>query len=125
MPRPDSTYPVIITPYKLDLSQFGEKVRDRVEFDITNVSDEPLNVDLVSLKDEYFSVDLPDEIAPGETASAELILTDYGTKISFEKSFTFQLSDNAGSRFTVPVKRTMRTPGVQAGPAKGYGQGGQ
>ena len=26
--RPDSTYPVVIIPYKLDLTQFGEKIRD-------------------------------------------------------------------------------------------------
>ncbi|MCB2229214.1 hypothetical protein KQH82_00765 [bacterium] len=123
--RPDSTYPVIIKPYKLDLSQFGDDVRDQVKFTISNVSEEDLAVTLQSSKKDYFTVDLPKVVKAGQTAEGTLTLTDMGTKISFAKSFTFQLSDMTGSRFTVPVKRTMRTPGVQATPAKGYGDQGK
>lgn len=123
--RPDSTYPVIVKPYKLDLSQFGETVRNEVKFTISNVSDEDLKLSLISWKKDYFTVSLPKAVKAGQTAEGMVTLTDYGTKISFEKSFTIQLSDMAGSRFTIPVKRTMRTPGLQAAPAKGYGEQGK
>ncbi len=123
--RPDSTYPVIVKPYKLDLSQFGETVRDEVKFTISNVSEEDLQVSLIAAKKDYFTVNLPKVVKAGQTAEGTLRLTEQGTKISFEKSLTFQVSDMAGSRFTVPVKRTMRTPGLQATPAKGYGDQGQ
>ena len=32
--QPDSTYPIVISPYKLNISQFGEKVRDEMTFKI-------------------------------------------------------------------------------------------
>ena len=35
--RPDSTYPLVMRPYKLDLTQFGDKVRKDIEFTI-NIS---------------------------------------------------------------------------------------
>lgn len=121
--RPDSTYPVIITPYKIDLSQFGEKRVDKATFSITNVSEDDLNLSMVWAKSDYFTVTLPGSIGPGETAQGTIALTEKGKTISFENSFTLQLSDMAGSRFTVPVKRSMREAAVKVAPARGYAGG--
>ena len=113
--RPDSTYPVIIKPYKLDISQFGEKVRDEMKFTITNVSDEDLNIDLVSLPSHIAMVELPSKVEAGKSASGTLKLTSEGVEEQFEKSFTIQLSDEQNSRFTIPIKRKIRNP--KGGPA--------
>jgi len=115
VPRPDSTYPVVITPYKLDLSQFSEKPIDQADFRITNVSDQPLHVSLVADEASLFSVKLPETIPPGETAGGQLKLHKDAMAQSFEKSFTFELDDSANSRFTVPVKRTVRVPNQASG----------
>jgi len=110
VPRPDSTYPIIISPYKLDLSQFSQKTIDRIDFEIQNVSDRTLDLKLIAAASEYFDVDLPSSIAPGATAAAKLTLKGDMTEKSFDKSFTLELNDDSTSRFTIPVKRTVRKP---------------
>ncbi len=107
--RPDSTFPVVIKPYKLDLSQFTEKVRDQINFNITNVSEYDLDLRLISGLSEMFDVSLPKSIGAGKTVEGTLKLKKNHLKNSFEKSFTFELNDEKNSRFTVPVKRTIRT----------------
>lgn len=110
--RPDATYPVTIKPYKLDLTQFGSKVRNMVTFRITNVSDKTLTPEMVAIADRYFKVDLPESIEPGESGEARLKLNESALDQEFEKSFTFELNDPVKSRFTVPVKRKLR-PSIQ------------
>jgi hypothetical protein len=108
--RPDSTYPIVIKPYKLDISQFGEKTRDEMKFTITNVSDQDLNIELVAAPTDIATVELPDKVEAGKSASGVLKLTDKGVGEEFEKSFTIQLNDEKNSRFTVPIKRNIKNP---------------
>jgi hypothetical protein len=124
MVRPDSTYPVVIEPYKVDLSQFTEKKVDRKEFEIRNVSDQPIDVKLVSTAPYYMEIDLPSTIEPGQVGTGEVVLTDEALDESFEKSFTIQCSDEAQTRYTVPVKRTVRTPPPGISGVKGSKDGG-
>ena len=112
LPRPDSTYPVIVKPYKLDLSQFGEKIRDRMTFSIQNVSEETVRLTLLDLPVEIAQVDLPEKIKPGESAQGTVTLTEAGIGEDFERSLTFQVNDEQNSRFTVPLKRKIRNPNV-------------
>lgn len=105
--HPDSTYPVIIEPYKVDLSQFSEKKVDRREFEISNVSDQKLELTMIAAPDGLMEVDLPKSIDPGKTVKAKVVLKDEALEQSFDKSFTFELNDENQSRFTVPVKRTL------------------
>ncbi len=107
--RPDSTYPLVMKPYKLDLSQFGEKLRDKIEFTIMNVSDEKVDISMIAFADGYFDVKLPSSIAAGESASCSLKLKKDAIKKNFEKSFTIETSDSKNSRFTMPVKRKLRS----------------
>ena len=113
--RPDSTYPIVIKPYKLDISQFGTKVRDRMKFTIKNVSDEDLEISLIYKPEGYFTLDLPTKVEAGKTAEGVLTLTKEAIDKSFEKSFTIQLNDQANSRFTIPVKRQLQIPGQTTG----------
>lgn len=119
--RPDSTYPVINTPYKLDLSQFTEKKVTQKKLEIANVSDEDLEITLVSSAKDYFDVTLPKSVGAGQTVEAGIELHDDVLEKTFEKSFTFELSDAKHSRFTVPVKRTVRNPGAAGTRAGGVG----
>ncbi len=110
--RPDSTYPVIIRPYKLDLSQFTQKVRDKITFEIKNVSDMELDFSMVSVPEGLFELDLPESVKPGGEVKGTLKLKKEAISESFEKSFTIQLNDEKKSRFTIPVKRTVRVAGT-------------
>lgn len=120
--RPDSTYPVVVKPYKLDLSQIGEKVRDEIKFTIQNVSEQDLDLNVVAGRPEFFTIEFPESVAAGKTAEGILTLTPDAIEQEFEKSFTFQVSDETGTRFTVPVKRKIRKPAAETPTAaKGYG----
>jgi len=112
--RPDSTYPVIVTPYKLDVSQISERPITGGDFTVTNRTDQPLEATLVSGWNPLFTLKLPETIPPGESAPGHLTLTEEGRGRTFEASFTFELNDAKKSRFTVPVKRTLK--GVAASP---------
>jgi len=120
--RPDSTYPVVNTPYKVDMSQFTEKKVIRKKLEITNVSDEDLQISLVGWAEDYFDVKMPESVRAGKTVEAEIVLHKDVYDKSFDKSLTFELSDEKHSRFTIPVKRTVRnvrTPGTRAAGGSG------
>ena len=112
IPRPDSAYPVKLDPYKLDISQYGQAVRDRATFSLTNVSDQELTVTLIAPPDEFGVLTLPDRIAPGATVEAELVLKPERLGEELEKSFTFQVNDENSTRYTIPVRRKLRDPKV-------------
>ncbi len=116
--RPDSTYPAILRPYKLDLTQFGDKIRDEMTFKISNVSDKDLDLTMIWYAEEYFEVDLPKSIGAGQMTEAKVKLTKEAIGKAFEKSFTFEFNDEMQSRFTVPVKRTLRAASQQAAATK-------
>jgi hypothetical protein len=109
--RPDSTYPVIIKPYKVDLSQFGEKVRDQMKVTITNVTDKPIDISVVAWPAELLTATFPKTVGAGQSADGMVKLNDNAIKKEFEKSITIQLTDDKSSRFTIPVKRSLRLPG--------------
>lgn len=108
--RPDSTFPIRFSPYKLDLSQFGEKVRDEIEFEITNASEEPLDLTLIDMPIGMFEVELPESLKAGQTKKGVLKLDKSVMETSFQKSMTIEVNDTGKSRFTIPVKRTLRNP---------------
>lgn len=108
--RPDSTYPVVISPYKLNISQFGEKVRDEMTFEIENVSDIELKPTIVDMPSNLFDIKLPEKIKAGQTGKATLKLKETALDISYDKSFTIEFNDEAKTRFSIPVRRSLRVP---------------
>ncbi|MFQ6009235.1 MAG: hypothetical protein ACE5K8_09845 [Candidatus Zixiibacteriota bacterium] len=125
VPRPDSTYPIVIDPYKLDLSQFSEKVVKKKKFTITNVSDQKLDVSLAATCDDFFKLKLPKSIKPGKTEEGELELKKEAYGEPFQKSVTIEVvgvDDGKATRFTIPVKRTIHiaeaTPDTKTPPGK-------
>jgi len=106
--RPDSTYPIVIKPYKLDLTQLGEKPRSQIKFSIQNVSDKPLETKLVASASDLFEVTLPKSIPAGQTSEGTLTLKKEAMTGGFEKCLTIQLNDDKSTRFTIPVKRALK-----------------
>ncbi|MEW6051384.1 MAG: DUF1573 domain-containing protein [Candidatus Zixiibacteriota bacterium] len=125
MPCPDSSYPIVVSPYKLDLSQSGGKPRSGMKFTISNVGTSDLNLTLSDLYDDLFTVQLPRTLKAGKKAEGALKLTKAGQEAEFEKAFTIVLSDQRNSRFTIPVKRTLPGPGETAPPETKVGAGGR
>jgi hypothetical protein len=110
IPRPDSAAPLRLDPFKLDISQYGEAVRDRAKFSLTNVSDQELAITIVAPPDEFGVLTMPGKIGPGETVEAELVLKPGRLGEELEKSFTFQVNDEYSTRYTIPVRRKLKDP---------------
>ena len=81
-----------------------------MRFTITNVSDSTVSLTLVAGLPGTFDVELPEKIEAGKSASGKLTLTAEALETKFEKSFTIQVDDEKKSRFTVPVKRSIKKP---------------
>jgi hypothetical protein len=116
--RPDSTYPIVIEPYKLDFSQYSEEVLREKEFALYNSSDKPLELSLVSQTDEFFEVVLPKTVEPNETVTGMVRLKESVMDQNFNKSLTIQVNDERNSRFTIPVKRSLRNVAAPTTPPK-------
>jgi len=108
VPPSESTYPIIITPFELDLSQSGEKTPNAIGFTIANVSEADLRIALVDHPEGYFDFEFPEIIRAGETAQGRLKLHEDTAEISFEKSITIELNDETNTRFTIPVKNGLQ-----------------
>jgi hypothetical protein len=113
VPPTDSTSLIKLKPYKLDISQYGETVRDRGTISLTNLTAEDLELTLVCGPEGYGKLSLPEKVKAGGTVKVELVLDEAVLGESFEKSFTFELSDEHHSRYTVPVRRTVRDPNAR------------
>lgn len=116
--RPDSTYPLVIKPYKLDISQFGEKRRDEMKFTVSNMSDKPLNLTRIAVPNDLLELSLPASVEAGKSVEGSIKLKPEAAEKSFEASMTLEVNDEAKSRFTVPIKRTRRVPGQAADTTK-------
>lgn len=106
--RPDSTYPVVFKPYKLDLTQFGEKVRSEIKFTINNVSETDLQPTLVYAPEQFLEVLLPKSVPAGKSAEGTVRLKKDALDKQIDKSITVQFNDEKQSRYTIPVKRQIR-----------------
>lgn len=107
MTQPDSTFPIVIKPFKVDLSQTKDALPAEAKFTIKNVSGGSVVPTLVSSPQAIFTVVLPKSIGPGETADGIVRMKKDPAVTSFDKSLTIQLNDAKRSRFTIPVKRTL------------------
>jgi hypothetical protein len=97
-----------------------------MKFTITNVSDQTVEVALIAGLPKHAEITLPQKIAAGQSASGMIKLRPEVMDQQFEKSFTLEVKGEKPTRFTVPVKRTMRTMTAAGGadtakPAPGGG----
>lgn len=104
----DSTKPVIVRPYKLDISQFSAQPREQMKFTLENVTGQDLEWNMVYYPSEYFEVKLPDKIKAGKSVEGVLKVRPEYVNSEFEQSFTIEFNDIDKTRFTIPVTRTMR-----------------
>ena len=102
---PEASYPVVIKPYRVYVSRAGDIEIDEGTFKIVNVSPDDLKLSLVDYPADYFSLDLPKDIKPGDTAFCKLKVVPDKLPEEFFKSFTIEFNDSNASRFTIPVVR--------------------
>ncbi|MFH1301259.1 MAG: hypothetical protein ABIK07_09370, partial [Planctomycetota bacterium] len=114
--EPDSLNSIRITPRVLDLSPHLLKNADSLEFVIANVTSRDLPLTLTAYPDEFVTLKLPESCPAGKSVAGLIRLTEAGIARSFKKSFTVEVGAKRRSRFTVPVVRYLKVPGVEYPP---------
>ncbi|UCD16374.1 MAG: hypothetical protein JSV44_07870 [Candidatus Zixiibacteriota bacterium] len=104
---PDSAYPLVISPFRLDLSDLNNPLTDSLVFEIKNVSPLWVHLEIVEFPQELVALSLPAFIRPGRSAGGVVRLTESGVGQVFEKSMTIELRDENHTRYTIPLKRTL------------------
>ncbi len=111
--NPDSTFPVVFEPYKLDISQYGTKKRTKIEFEIKNVSPKDQAIEVISYDDRFLKLNVPKKVLAGATVKGSVVVKDSKAADSFEKSITLSFTQDQPNskpvRFTIPVTRTVRS----------------
>jgi hypothetical protein len=108
---------VNVDPFGLDIL-IGDN-QDEYKVRLKNVTDEKLETRLVSNDPKFLKVELPKDIKPGDTKDIiiKLVNKDAHENGGFDKSFTFELSDSAKTRFTIPVTYHSQTSQASTQPA--------
>ncbi len=112
---PDSTYPIKIAPWLIELKGSPEAANMEASFTLTNLTGTPLSTDIIALPGAFVDVELPATIPANGSVRGSIRAKENQAKKTFEKSITFELNDEAKSRFTIPVKRTYRSGTTSSG----------
>ena len=108
LPKPDSAWPLVLSPVKLDVSQFTEKPRRKARFHVINRSDKDYSLTLVDWARDYFEVKLPGKVKAGETVEGQISVFEDKIPEGFEHSLTIQINDEVNTRYSLPIERKYR-----------------
>ena len=110
LPEPEQMRPVKLKPYILDVSQFSVKPRRRARSWIINESEDDLTLNMLDDKEKSFVVKLPKLVKANDSAQIIITVNKDAIESEFNESFTFEISDEVRSRFSLPVRRMYRIP---------------
>ncbi len=107
--QPDSTFPVIISPFGIDATQYTKAKKKKFDFQISNSSELELKLNLINFPKDIFKIKLPKKLKPGEIKQCRLEIKKEFLAIDLYKSFTIDFTNKKGEtfRFTIPVKRNV------------------
>lgn len=98
---PDSTYPLVIDSFGVNLSGLTDK--DKATFTITNHSDKDYALSIIEYDNELFKVKLPKKIKAEHSVKGTIQLLPNDNPDTFNKSVTIELGDTEHTRYTIPV----------------------
>jgi hypothetical protein len=85
---------------------------------VKNVSKSPVKLHLVSQPYGFLKISLPDsEIKPGKDKEIKVKIDPSVKEAEFKKSFTFEVNDSSGTRYTIPTVLAKPVLAPQAQPA--------
>lgn len=102
--------PVRMNPYKLDVSQFTVEPRRKASSWVVNTTENDLLLNMIDDKNKKFTAELPKVIKAHDSAQVTITVNQRDIAQEFEQSITFGVSDELGSRFTLPIQRIYHVP---------------
>jgi hypothetical protein len=116
---PDSLTPLTLSAVSATWDQLTRTKETKMV--IKNVSKNPVKLRLVSQPYGFLKITLPDsEIKPGKEKEIKVKIDTSVKDLEFKKSFTFEVNDSTGTRYTIPAVLTkpILTPPPQNTPEK-------
>jgi hypothetical protein len=118
--NPDSLTPLTLSAGEVKWEQQTRSKEAKLV--VKNVSKSAVKMHLVSQPYGYLKISLPDaEIKPGKEKEIKVKIDSSVKDIDFKKSFTFEVNDSTGTRYTVPTilaKPEIAPPQIQSTPDK-------
>lgn len=99
---PDSLAPLTLSA---SVVTWDQQTRSKeAKLVVKNVSKNPLKMHVVSEPYGYLKISLPDaDIKPGKEKEIKVKIDSSVKDADFKKSFTFEVNDSTGTRYTVPT----------------------
>jgi len=117
--KPDSLTPLTLSA---GVMTWDQQTRSKeAKLVIKNVSKSTLKMHLVSQPYSYLKISLPDgDIKPGKEKEIKVKIDSSVKDADFKKSFTFEVNDSTGTRYTVPtiLTKPVIMPQIQSVPEK-------
>jgi hypothetical protein len=109
MDFPDSSRPMSIKPFRVELSQIQGTSIDSVTLKFTNYGASQMVLNVVSTVPKEFTYALPDTLQGGETKQGLVRIHPNMKDKEFKSSLTIEWksADGQSGRFTVPVRRKL------------------
>jgi hypothetical protein len=101
----DSLRPLSVSPYKFELTKYGDHAIDSMSFKLTNHLSREISVRVVSFPLEECDVFVPSSIKGGGTAEGYIKVRPEFLDKEFKRSITLQMDDPKNTRVTLPIRR--------------------
>ncbi|MGB5108143.1 MAG: hypothetical protein WBP29_03440 [Candidatus Zixiibacteriota bacterium] len=116
---PDSIAPLTLSTGEVKF--YGGKNEKEAKVVVTNAYQAPVKMRMVSTSPEHFRAEVADaSIQPGKSKEINVKLGAMLTVDEFKQSFTFQLDDQAGTRYTISVELVKPGQASTVQPASGH-----
>jgi len=100
--KPDSLTPLTLSTGLLTWEPVARSKEAKLV--VKNVSNKPVKMHVVSQPYGYLKITLPDsEIKPGKEKEIKVKIDPSQKDTLFKKSFTFEVNDSLGTRYTIPT----------------------
>jgi hypothetical protein len=117
--NPDSLTPLTLSASVMTWDQLTKS--KEVKLVVKNVSKNALKMHVVSQPFGYLKISLPDgDIKPGKEKEIKVKIDSSVKDEEFKKSFTFEVNDSTGTRYTVPtiLSKPVIKPEIPSTPEK-------
>lgn len=102
---PDSARPVSTVPFRIELLSYGDKSINQQEFELTNHSNDEVDLTMISFPVEECEISFPEKINPNSSAKGYVKVKEAYLDKEFKRSLTLMDRNNTETRITIPIRR--------------------
>ncbi len=103
--KPELAKPLVLSPPKVDVSQFGDKPRRKGTFTLHNQTIHDYTITVIDSSFKSFDIKIPSVIKAGEKIEGSVVVRKNKIESDFEEAFTIELNDDGRTRYSIPIFR--------------------